>query len=65
MIEITIARAGSWQPEILAELTARLCHQAAAWDDRTKKPVPLHLAERSDLDHPQNRGENTPELNEP
>lgn len=65
MIEITIARAGSWQPAVLVELTARLCHQAAAWDDRTKKPVPLHLAERSDLDHPHNHGESTPESNEP
>lgn len=53
MIEITVPKPGSWQPHVLAELTARLCHQAASWDDRTKKPVPLHLAERSDLDHPQ------------
>jgi hypothetical protein len=59
MIEITVPKPGSWQPHVLAELTARLCHQAASWDDRTKKPVPLHLAERSDLDHPQRNDDDT------
>lgn len=59
MIEITIPKPGSWQPKVLAELTARLCNQAASWDDRTKKPVPLHLAERSDLDHPQRKDDDS------
>ncbi|MFI5734972.1 RNaseH domain-containing protein [Kribbella sp. NPDC051587] len=54
-IEITIPKPGTWKPAVLAELTARLCHQAVAWDDRTRKPVPLHLAERSDRDHPQRK----------
>lgn len=55
-VDFTIAASGSWRQRHLAALTSRLCHQAASWDDRTKKPVPLHLAERQDLDHPQ-RGE--------
>ncbi|SDY77370.1 protein of unknown function [Saccharopolyspora shandongensis] len=52
-IEIAVARAGQWDAQQLAALTARLCHQAASWDDRTQQPTPLHLAERPDLDHPQ------------
>ncbi|MQA08645.1 MAG: DUF3893 domain-containing protein, partial [Pseudonocardiaceae bacterium] len=51
-IEIAIPRPGTWQPDPLAALTARLCHQAAAWDDRTLLPSPLHLAKSSDQDHP-------------
>lgn len=52
-IEIAVARPGEWEIRQLAALTARLCHQAASWDDRTQQPTPLHLAERPDLDHPQ------------
>lgn len=55
-IEIAAASTGSWPPHQLAALTARLCQQAGSWDDRTHRPAPLHLAERTDLDHPQ-RGE--------
>jgi len=51
-IEIAVAQPGSWQPEELAALTARLCHQAASWDDRTRYPTPLHVARASDKDHP-------------
>jgi hypothetical protein len=51
-IEIAIAQPGSWRPDELAALAARLCHQAASWDDRTLLPVPLHLAKASDQDHP-------------
>ncbi len=51
-IEIAVAQPASWRPEDLAALTARLCHQAASWDDRTRLPVPLHLARASDQDHP-------------
>ena len=54
--EITVAAPGQWDRRHLAALTARLCQQAASWDDRTQNPVPVHLAERPDLDHPQ-RGE--------
>lgn len=52
-IEIAPASTGTWPAERLAALTARLCQQAASWDDRTQSPTPLHLAERPDLDHPQ------------
>lgn len=52
-IEIAIAKPGTWTLRYLAALTARLCQQAASWDDRTQNPTPLHLAERPDLDHPQ------------
>ena len=52
-IEIAVASPGGWQPRQLAALTARLCEQAASWDDRTQSPAPLHLAERQDLDHPE------------
>ena len=52
-IEIAPASTGAWPGEHLAALTARLCQQAASWDDRTQNPTPLHLAERPDLDHPQ------------
>jgi hypothetical protein len=51
-IEIAVASTGTWQPRHLAALAARLCHQAASWDDRTQHPTPLHLAELPDLDHP-------------
>jgi RNaseH domain of pPIWI_RE len=51
-IEIAVAQPRSWHPDDLAALTARLCHQAASWDDRTLLPVPLHLARASDQDHP-------------
>jgi len=54
--EIAVAAPGHWDRRHLAALTARLCQQAASWDDRTQNPVPVHLAERPDLDHPQ-RGE--------
>lgn len=52
-LEIAPAKVGTWPAEHLAALTARLCHQAASWDDRTQTPAPLHLAELADLDHPQ------------
>ena len=61
-IDITIAAPGQWDPRHLAALTARLCQQAASWDDRTQNPAPVHLAERPDLDHPQ-RAEQPPQDN--
>lgn len=51
-IEIAVAQSGSWEPSELAALTARLCNQAASWDDRTRLPTPLHLAKSADDDHP-------------
>ena len=63
-IEIAPASTGTWPAEQLAALTARLCQQAASWDDRTQSPTPLHLAERPDLDHPQ-RAEQPEEADTP
>ncbi|MBE1537084.1 RNaseH domain-containing protein [Actinomadura algeriensis] len=53
--EIVVVERGSWQPEELATLTARLCEQSISWDDRTTLPVPLHLAVTADKDHPDHR----------
>ena len=61
-IDITVAAPGQWDRRHLAALTARLCQQAASWDDRTQNPAPVHLAERPDLDHPQ-RAEQPPQDN--
>jgi hypothetical protein len=50
--EIAIAARGGWSEQDLVTLTARLCDHAITWDDRTLDPIPLHLATRMDLDHP-------------
>ncbi|WP_187689426.1 RNaseH domain-containing protein [Nocardia wallacei] len=51
-IEISIPQPGGWRMDELAALTARLCQQAVSWDDRTRLPTPLHLAQCADEDHP-------------
>ncbi|GAA2476544.1 hypothetical protein GCM10023100_00100 [Actinocorallia cavernae] len=43
------------EPQSLALVSARLCHQPLAWANRTRYPVPLHAAQQMDLDHPQYR----------
>ncbi|GAA3862741.1 hypothetical protein GCM10022243_31580 [Saccharothrix violaceirubra] len=43
------------KPDKLALMTARLCHQALAWAERTTYPAHLHAASKMDLDHPQYR----------
>ena len=43
------------EPQSLALMAARLCHQPLAWANRTRYPVPLHAAQQMDLDHPQYR----------
>jgi RNaseH domain of pPIWI_RE/pPIWI_RE module N-terminal domain/MID domain of pPIWI_RE len=53
--EIAIVQAGTRDPLALAALTARLCDQAVAWDDRTRLPTPLHLGVAADQDHPDYR----------
>jgi RNaseH domain of pPIWI_RE/pPIWI_RE module N-terminal domain/MID domain of pPIWI_RE len=53
--EIAVVRAGTRDPLALAALTARLCDQAVAWDDRTRLPTPLHLGVTADQDHPDYR----------
>lgn len=52
-VEINIAGPSStFSPEQLAVFTARLCNQSISWDDRTRLPVPLHLAKSVVTDHP-------------
>jgi RNaseH domain of pPIWI_RE/MID domain of pPIWI_RE len=53
--EIAIVRSATRDPLALAALTARLCDQAVAWDDRTRLPTPLHLGVAADQDHPDYR----------
>jgi hypothetical protein len=53
--EIAVARPGSWDERQLVTLTARLCDHTVVWDDRTLTPLPLHLASRADLTHPDYR----------
>jgi hypothetical protein len=55
--EISVPRLGSWTPRQLAALTARLCNHPVSWDDRTRYPVPLHLARAVDSEHPGNPAE--------
>ncbi|MFJ2189924.1 RNaseH domain-containing protein [Kitasatospora sp. NPDC087861] len=51
-IEITVPSPGSWEPGDLMAFIARLCDQAIAWDHRTLRAAPLHLAYKADQDHP-------------
>jgi hypothetical protein len=53
--EIGIPLAGPWTEQALVNLTARLCDHTLVWDDRTVAPMPLHLASRADLTHPEYR----------
>ncbi|MGW8570206.1 RNaseH domain-containing protein [Streptomyces niveus] len=53
--EILVVHGGTWSPESLVALTARLCDQSVSWDDRTTLPGPLHLATVIDEDHPEYR----------
>jgi hypothetical protein len=50
--EFTILDAGSWSTDQLAALAARLCGHPLAWDGRTARPIPLHLARQVLDDHP-------------
>ncbi|WP_064446379.1 RNaseH domain-containing protein [Micromonospora sp. NBRC 110037] len=53
--EIAVPQAGIWSERALVLLTARLCDHTITWDDRTLAPMPLHLAIRADLTHPDYR----------
>ncbi|MEV6370136.1 RNaseH domain-containing protein [Micromonospora musae] len=55
--EIAVARSGAWSEQELVMLTARLCDHTITWDDRTLAPMPLHLATRVDLTHPDYRSD--------
>ncbi|WP_061294183.1 RNaseH domain-containing protein [Herbidospora cretacea] len=52
-VEYTIPRLGTWDAEHLIALAARLSNQTASWGDRTVLPLPLHMAQQADQDHPQ------------
>ncbi|WP_037850640.1 RNaseH domain-containing protein [Streptomyces sp. NRRL S-340] len=51
-IEIAIPSPGGWESGDLVAFIARQCDQAVAWDHRTLRSAPLHLAHHSDRDHP-------------
>lgn len=51
-IEIAVPSPGGWKPGDLMAFIARQCDQAVAWDHRTLRPAPLHLAYKADQDHP-------------
>jgi hypothetical protein len=53
--EITVVRSAGWEPRVLADVTARLCHQAISWDGRTTTAAPLHMAKQIYEDHPARR----------
>jgi hypothetical protein len=55
--EFAIPQAGPWSEVDLVTLAARLCEYTITWDDRTLAPLPLHLATRADLTHPDYRGD--------
>jgi hypothetical protein len=50
--EFTILDTGDWTADQLAALAARLCGHPLAWDGRTARPIPLHLARQILDDHP-------------
>ncbi|MEU8001072.1 RNaseH domain-containing protein [Catellatospora sp. NPDC049111] len=52
MTEFLIMQCGAFTPQQLAALSARLCGNPLAWDGRTSRPAPLHLAEQVLADHP-------------
>jgi hypothetical protein len=53
--EICVPQPGPWTEQSLVNLTARLCENTVVWDDRTVAPMPLHMASRADLTHPEYR----------
>jgi hypothetical protein len=50
--EFVIIDPGQWTVDQLAALSARLCGHPLAWDGRTSRPIPLHLAYQILKDHP-------------
>lgn len=55
--EFIVARSGLLGEEEAVAVTARLCAQPLSWDAQTRRPVPLHLANIADEDHPGYRRE--------
>jgi hypothetical protein len=50
--EFTVIDKGSWTDDQLGALGARMCGHPLAWDGRTSRPIPLHLARQMVEDHP-------------
>lgn len=50
--EFLLLSHGAFQREHLAALSARLCGHPLAWDGRTSRPSPVHLARQIIEDHP-------------
>jgi len=50
--EFTIIDKATWTGDQLAALGARMCGHPLAWDGRTSRPIPLHLARQMVEDHP-------------
>lgn len=50
--EFLLLNQGAFERQHLAALSARLCGHALAWDGRTARPAPAHLARQIIEDHP-------------
>jgi hypothetical protein len=50
--ELLVVDRATWTEDQLAALGARLCGHPLAWDGRTSRPAPLHLARQTIEDHP-------------
>jgi hypothetical protein len=50
--EFTVIDPGCWTTDQLGVLGGRLCGHPLAWDGRTSRPIPLHLARQAVEDHP-------------
>ncbi|MGN9846927.1 RNaseH domain-containing protein [Nonomuraea sp. H19] len=55
--EFVVVRTGLFDEDAAVAVTARLCAQPLSWDAQTRWPVPLHLANIADEDHPGYRTE--------
>jgi hypothetical protein len=53
--ELLVVDSADWTNDQLAALGARLCGHPLAWDGRTSRPAPLHLARQIIEDHPERR----------
>ncbi|MEV7005852.1 RNaseH domain-containing protein [Streptosporangium sp. NPDC051022] len=55
--EFVVVRPGVLGEDTVVALTARLCAQPLSWDNRTRRPTPLHMADTADRTHPGYRTE--------
>ncbi|WP_158088670.1 RNaseH domain-containing protein [Thermoactinospora rubra] len=56
--EFVVVRPGLINEDQAVAVTARLCAQPLSWDAQTRWPLPLHLANIADEDHPNYRSGN-------